>query len=87
VVVLPAFQIQPGGDRAALQESGDRSDAGKGPTNVSPTGQTAAARRRGERQVDIPQTDADHSRDQVRGKIRRDHARLSPREILYQQCF
>jgi len=89
VVVLPAFQIQPGGDRAALQESRDRSDAGKGPTNVSPTGQTAAARRRGERQVDIPQTDADHSRDQVRGKLRTDHHVMESRRdfLFYRRCL
>lgn len=67
--LLPALQVQPGGDRAALQESGDRPDVGEGPASVSPASQAAAARGGRERQVDIPQTDADHSRDQIRGKI------------------
>lgn len=65
MVVLSAFQIQPGGDRAALQEPGDRPDAGERSADVSPAGEAAAARRGGERQVDIPQADADYSRNQV----------------------
>lgn len=68
MVVLPALQIQPGGDRAALQEPGDRPDAGEGSADVPPAGEAAAARGGRERQVDIPQADADHSWDQVRGK-------------------
>ena len=61
--LLPAVQVQPRGDRAALQKSGDRSDAGEGSPSSPTTGQAAAPRGGRERKVNIPQTDANYSRD------------------------
>lgn len=65
--VLFAFQIQPGGTRTAVQESGDRQNDQKGQTSAKAAGQTVAVGRGGERQVNILEADEDHTRDQIRG--------------------
>lgn len=38
VYLLPAVQVQPRGDRAALQEPGDRSNVGEGSSSTPATG-------------------------------------------------
>lgn len=63
--LLPTLQVESGGDRATLQEPGDRPDAGEGSAGISPAGETTAPWSGRERQVYIPQTDADHSWDQI----------------------
>lgn len=63
VYLLPAVQVQPRGDRAALQKSGNRSDAGEGSSSPPTAGQAVTPRGRRERKVDIPEADANYSWD------------------------
>lgn len=64
--VLFTFQVQSGRSGAALQEPRDRQDDREGQAAAEEASEGAAAGRRRERQVHLPQADEDHPRRQVR---------------------
>lgn len=65
--MLSPLQVHARGARAALQEPRDRQDDREGQADDEEAGEAAAAWRRRERQVDLPQADEDHTRRQVSG--------------------
>lgn len=63
--VLAAIETIAGGDRAAVQEQGDRPDPGEGPADAAAAGEAAAAGRGWKRKVNIPETDEDNTQSEV----------------------
>jgi hypothetical protein len=68
--VLFTVQVQPRGDRAAVQVAGNRQNAGEGQAGPQTPSQAAPVGRWGEWQVNISEADEDHPRDQVRERTR-----------------
>lgn len=63
--VLAPIETVAGGDRAAVQEQGDRPDPGEGPADVAAAGEAATPRRGWKRKVNIPETDEDNTQSEV----------------------
>lgn len=67
--LLFALQVHAGGTGTALQEPGNRQDDREGQTGDEEAGEAAVTWCRGEWQVDVPQTNADHTRHQFRESL------------------